>query len=171
MKITERDILDRLHVRYDDVSMNARRYVVAEHVPSSTGGAAHIADFVVLDVWRTKLAFHGHEIKCSRSDWLAELRQPWKAEAIKRHMDHWWLVVSELSIVKMEEIPEDWGLMFVAGSTVRAKKIAPRLTAPWAYPSPAVDRAFTAAFTRAAQKTAMRQARVLVDTPLEQVGA
>jgi hypothetical protein len=144
---TERDLLDLLHKRYNAVTMDARRYAVAEHVPTSTGGAQHIADFVALDVWTSKLDFHGHEVKCSRADWLAELRQPRKAQAIKRYMHYWWLVVSDASIVKPGELPDDWGLLVVTSKGLRATRPAPRLT-----PEPASLR-FVAAFTRAVQKT------------------
>jgi hypothetical protein len=123
-KLCEADVLHRLHVRYGFVSMNARRFAVAEHVPTSTGGASHIADFVAFDVWRSKLLFHGHEIKCSRADWLVELRQPWKAESIKRYMDYWWLVVTDKNVVKESELPDDWGLLVASGSVLRAVKIA-----------------------------------------------
>lgn len=148
----EADILQRLHVRYGHVSMNARRYTVAEHVPNTTGFASHIADFVAFDVWRSKLLFHGHEVKCSRSDWLAELRQPWKSESIKRYMDFWWLVAADKNVVKDGELPEDWGLLVVSGSGLRAVKVAPRLN-----PEP-MPRLFTASFSRATQRTAMRRA-------------
>lgn len=150
--MSEADILQRLHVRYGLVTMNARRFAVAEHVPSSTGSASHIADFVAFDVWRSKLLFHGHEVKCSRSDWLAELRQPWKAESIKRYMDFWWLVVSDKNVVKDGELPDDWGLLVVSGSVLRAAKSAPRLS-----PEP-MPRIFTASFSRATQRTALRRA-------------
>ncbi len=152
IKFTERDVFQRLHTRYNQVTMNARRYAVAEHVPCSMNWAPHIADFIAFDVWSSKLAFHGHEIKCSRADWLAELRQPWKSESVQRYMDYWWLVVSNPAIVKDGELPDDWGLMVVRGSVVRAVKGAPKLQ-----PEP-MPKQFVAAFSRAIQKTAAREA-------------
>jgi len=152
-KYSERDIFQRLHTRYNLVTMNARRFVVAEHVPCGMNWAPHIADFVAFDVWSSKLRLHGHEIKCSRADWLVELKKPWKSEAIKRFMDHWWLVVSDSSIVKDGELPDDWGLMVVRGSVVRAVKSAPKLQ-----PEP-MPREFVAAFSRAVQKTASRETK------------
>jgi hypothetical protein len=147
-KWTEREVFLRLHRRYGEVAMNARRYAVAEHVPNATGSPSHIADFIAFDLWRTKLLFHGHEFKCSRADWLAELKQPWKAEAIKKYMHHWWLVATGPAIVKDDELPEGWGLIVASGKGLRAVKAAPRLT-----PEP-MPQVLVASFARAVQKTA-----------------
>jgi len=53
----------------------------------------------------------GHELKVSRSDWLHELDQAHKAEEWWSHCHKWWVVASDSSIVKPEELPEGWGLM------------------------------------------------------------
>lgn len=152
LKFSEDDILQRLHKRYAFVSMNARRFVVADHVPSGMNYAPCIADFVAFDVWNSKLLFHGHEVKCSRADWLAELRQhPWKSEPIKKYMDFWWLVTADKSIVKASELPEDWGLLVVAGSGLRSVVPAPKLS-----PEP-MEIPMMAAFSRAVQRTATRR--------------
>lgn len=52
----------------------------------------------------------GHEIKVSRSDVLAELADPHKAEAWKQYCVRWWLVVAEPGLVEGLEIPDDWGI-------------------------------------------------------------
>lgn len=51
----------------------------------------------------------GHEIKVSRSDWLAELRSP-KADAWADQC-HAWYVVAPAGLVPVNELPEGWGLM------------------------------------------------------------
>lgn len=106
----------------------------AEHVRSKLEGygSKRIADFIAADKWPgipygKSMALHGHEVKVSRSDWLTELRDPEKAEAFKRYMHHWWLVVSDAAIVKPGELPEGWGLMVKTGGVLRAKVRAPRL--------------------------------------------
>jgi hypothetical protein len=133
---TERDMLDLLLDRYTAIRRGtiSDRWVRAEHVKSSLGYADgdRIADFISGDKYGgaegSQLALHGHEVKVSRSDWLAELRDPSKADAIKRYMHHWWLVVPDASIVKPGELPEGWGLL-APGSDgrLRARKSAPRL--------------------------------------------
>lgn len=53
----------------------------------------------------------GHEIKVSRSDVLAELADPMKAEPWSRHCSYWWLVVADPSLVAGLTVPEAWGIM------------------------------------------------------------
>lgn len=158
---TERDMLNLLQERYTAIRRGtiADRWVRAEHVKSSLGYADgdRIADFVAGDKYGggaagEKLALHGHEVKVSRSDWLTELRDPSKAEAIKRYMHHWWLVVPDASIVKPGELPEGWGLLAPGpDGRLRARKTAPRLT-PEAPPL-----AFIISLMAAAARTAHRE--------------
>lgn len=155
-KWTERAVLDLLEGRYSMRSQGTGvRYVRAEHVRSQAGfDAPRCADFVAMDLWWNfgrGCDLHGHEVKVSRSDWLTELRQPEKCQPIKRYMDRWWLVVSDASIVKPGELPEDWGLMTVAGSRLRVKVDAPKLL-----PDP-IPKAFLAPLLRATQATAERR--------------
>lgn len=132
---TERDMLDLLLARYTQMRPGALadRWVRAEHVRVALAyDARRIADFIAADKWPgmpygSSIALHGHEVKVSRADWLTELRAPEKAEAFKRYMHHWWLVVPDASIVKPGELPEGWGLMVRSGSRLRAKVKAPRL--------------------------------------------
>ncbi|MFV8160828.1 hypothetical protein ACNQVK_01505 [Mycobacterium sp. 134] len=158
---TERDMLDLLLARYTAIRRGtvADRWVRAEHVASDLGhrrtGVSKVADFVAADKYPgmpygTALALHGHEVKVSRSDWLTELRDPTKAEAVKRYMHHWWLVVPDADIVKPGELPDDWGLLVKSGNKLRAKVAAPRLA-----PGP-VPLDFTIALMAAATRTAYR---------------
>ena len=86
---TERSMLDRLNVRYSSRVTNGgwsgSKYLRAEHVPAGLRLQRHrICDFVATSMHSTPWAreqpmafppvFHGHEVKVSRSDWLAELR-------------------------------------------------------------------------------------------------
>lgn len=155
---TERDMLDLLHDRYSAISQGLPRYVIAEHVRSACGlgwGADRIrvADFIAQDtIPSAGLRLHGHEVKVSRSDWLTELADPSKAEAIKRYCDRWWLVVPDESIVK-DDLPDRWGLLVIGGDgRLRARHRAPALTPE---PMPAT---FRAALMRAVAKTANRGA-------------
>lgn len=53
----------------------------------------------------------GHEVKVSRSDVLAELADPTKADPWARHCTRWWLVVAHPSLVNGLAVPEAWGIM------------------------------------------------------------
>jgi hypothetical protein len=172
-KYTERQMLDYLHKRYSFEIGNGRRYAVAEHVKDDAGFYhKRVADFISIDCWPggqgDGIQLHGHEVKVSRSDWLHELKDPEKAEAFKRYMDRWWLVVPDLAIVKPFELPEDWGLLSLvketipgwgshptrAGFQLRVKVQAPRLS-PEPLPKPML-----ATLMRATAKTAKRQAEL-----------
>lgn len=53
----------------------------------------------------------GYEVKVARSDWLAELDQPAKAEAWEQNVHEWWIVAPDTTIVRPEELPPGWGLL------------------------------------------------------------
>ncbi len=173
VKHTETTVLAALRRRYDQQHGNGDRWAFATHVRCSAGfgqgGLIRTADAVAMDLWPSKgLEIHGHEVKVSRSDWLTEMKNPAKCEPVKRYCDRWWLVVSDRSIVKPGELPDDWGLMVVTErrysrwvpercgydvgveSTVRTVKAAPRLK-----PDP-ISRDFVAPLLRATVKTAAR---------------
>ena len=154
-KATERDMLNALARRYSGMSMgDSARYAYAEHVRSSTSWARRSADFMAMDLWpSTGLNLHGFEVKCSRSDWLVELRDPSKAEEFKQYMDRWWLVVSDRAFVKPGELPTGWGLLALdKRGVLRRVTQAPALT-----PLP-LPKGMLAALLRATAKTAQREA-------------
>jgi len=165
-KATERAMLDALHARYSQTSQGQlQRYVCAEHVRNGCGFGdwdyllnqrrdLRTADFIAQDTWEAPgLLLHGHEVKVSRADWLRELAEPGKAEAIKRFCDRWWLVVPDARIVR-DDLPDGWGLLaFGVNGKLRIVKRAPRLTPE---PMPAT---FRASLMRAVAKTAGRRRR------------
>lgn len=131
-RFTEREMLDKLSGRYGQKAGNGRRYSIAEHVKNAGGfDANRQADMIAMDLWPSGNGnvLIGHEVKCSRSDWLNELKDPTKADAFKRYMHYWWLVAAEASVYRLDEVPEDWGIM-VAGPNgmLRAVRQAPLLT-------------------------------------------
>jgi len=153
---TERSMLDLLLARYNAERPGtiADRWVRAEHVRNTQRlgyQLTSIADFIAIDKYGTTQAMHGHEVKVSRSDWLTELRNPDKAERVKRYCDYWYLVIPDAAMVKPGELPDDWGLIVKAGSRLRIKVKAPRLEP---VPTP-LD--FIAGLTAAVQRTAFRE--------------
>lgn len=156
IKATERDVLDCLARRYGERYGNGYRWAYAEHVKSATGFAMdqklRIADALAIDCWTSKgMEIHGHEVKVSRSDWLAELRDPEKAEAFRPYVNRWWLVVPDRAIVR-DDLPAGWGLMLAhPGAGTRVVRQAPLLD-PIAIPRPML-----AAMLRATAATALRR--------------
>jgi hypothetical protein len=154
-KTTERDLLNLLAQRYGVMSMgDSARYAYAEQVPSKTSWVTRRLDFMAMDMWPSAgLDLHGFEVKCSRSDWLVELRDPSKAEEFKQYMDRWWLVIADRAMVKPGELPEGWGLIALdKRGSLRTVTFAPRLT-----PAP-MPKKMLAGLLRATQKTAQREA-------------
>jgi hypothetical protein len=155
---TERTMLDRLNVRYGKYDAAGIRYTRAEHVKITVGfDSRRICDYMAVALSAGYGVgggphLHGHEVKVSRSDWLAELRAPEKAEAFARYCDFWWLVVSDKTIVRPDELPDGWGLMVAHGQSVRVSKPARRRD-PEAMP-----RDLQATLTRAVTKTTLRLA-------------
>lgn len=115
--LTERDLLDALHIKLESEAQGngGHRWIVAEKVRNGAGFAAtRTADAIAIDTWPSKgLEIHGFEVKCSRSDWLTELKCPEKSEPFRRFCDRWWLVAASRDIVKPRELPDGWGLMAI----------------------------------------------------------
>lgn len=53
----------------------------------------------------------GHEIKVSRSDVIAELNDPTKADAWGKFCTEWWLVISDPKLIEGLQVPPKWGIM------------------------------------------------------------
>lgn len=150
--LPEAAIIRMLEHRHTKIAYGAHRYAFADHVPIATFGAHRICDFMALDCWQGREGhpLHGFEIKSSRADWLAELRDPGKAEAFKRYCHRWWLVVSDQRIVRDGELPAGWGLLAAVGDRLRLVVPAAKLH-PEPLPWPVV-----VAFTRSVAKSARR---------------
>ena len=127
-------------------------WALAFEVAPETGGGTRRADAVAMNMWRSRgHAIHGFEFKVSRSDWLRELKEPSKADAVAQYCDYWWLVIDGDHIVKDGELPEGWGLLTVTrdkndkspkGLRVQAKAAkqnAAPLSKLFGYPSFMID--------------------------------
>ncbi len=102
-------------------------WALFHEVAEATGMSKRRADAIAMNLWESRgLAIHGFEIKISRSDWLRELREPAKAEAVMRNCDHWW-VVAPKGIVLADEVPVTWGHYEVDGRGICCARKAPQL--------------------------------------------
>lgn len=127
----------------------APEWVFLTEVRNATGfDGSRSADAVAMSVWPSRgLELHGIEVKQSRGDWLRELKQPAKAEAIARYCDRWWVAVTDSTLIADGELPAGWGLL-----APRGKKLAAVVEAPRAEPAPETPRRFLASLLAAAQK-------------------
>jgi hypothetical protein len=100
--------------------------VFATNVGWTTGGSARRADAISISMYPSRgLQIQGFELKVSRSDWLSELKDPAKAEQFASVVDFWWLVVSDVRIVRAD-LPIGWGLMAQSGDRLRVVEQAMR---------------------------------------------
>ncbi len=127
-KRTEGDMLALLRRRYGAEPGNGPAYAFVPHVRNDAGfNASRTIDAIVMSLWPSRgLSLYAFEVKCSRPDWLAEMREPAKAEAFQRYVDYFYLVAATDEIVQPGELPETWGLMVPGGKGLRVVSEAPK---------------------------------------------
>jgi hypothetical protein len=140
-------ILDRLEKRY-----SAPHWQFLRELRNDTGfQSSRACDALAVGMYHSRgQLLIGFEKKISRSDWLRELKEPQKAEAIAQFCDHWYVVIPDAEIVEIGELPPTWGLLHVKGNTIRALREAPTLT-----PRP-IDRGMLAAIVERAIENALQ---------------
>jgi len=135
----------------------ANEYALMYEVRNATGfsGRVRSADAVAMSLWPSRgLNLHGFEFKASKSDWRRELAQPEKAEEICRFMDYWWVVATTNGIVRLDELPENWGLLELRDGKLKCLKKAPKLK-----PQP-LTKEFIASLFREAQRQIIPETEV-----------
>jgi hypothetical protein len=149
------------YTAYDIESLLKSRYTPPEYafLPQVRNGTGYMnqirtADALVMSLYPSRgLDLTGFEIKIRRSDWLSELKNPEKAEAIAQFCDFWFIVAPK-DVVKVEELPSNWGLMIPHGTTTKVIKCAERLT------HTDITRPFLAAILRKAQEVCTPKAEL-----------
>jgi hypothetical protein len=123
----------------------APAWALISQVRNSTGYSGdRTCDAIAMSLWPSRgLELHGFEIKCSRGDWLSEMRRPDKADKMFKYFDRWWLAVSDASVVNDYEVPPTWGLIVMDKIKVNAPILAPE----------PIDRKFLAAIMRRVYET------------------
>ncbi|WP_342314631.1 hypothetical protein LIX17_25620 (plasmid) [Mycobacterium avium subsp. hominissuis] len=120
--MTATDLLGRLRRHYIEPSRRLPGGIFVPEVGMNGGyGAGRRCDAVYVGFTTTSgRQMIGHEIKVSRSDWVAEMgRKNGKADAWADECHQWWLVVSDPAIVRDGELPTGWGLMSPGRSVTR----------------------------------------------------
>lgn len=138
-KVTSADIRAALKLRYPP-----NQHALLFEVADGTGGGGHrYADAVAFGLWPSHgNVIEGIEIKVSRADFLAEMKQPEKSQAVFQFCDRWWLACPK-GMVKPDELPKTWGMLeFLDNGTLRTSVKAPKLD------STAPDKCFIAAMLR-----------------------
>ena len=120
--VSARDVLSAIFTRH-----SGPEWCRFAEVNEGTGGAmGRRADAVCLNIWPSKgYAIHGFEIKVTRADFLHEMKDITKADAVGKFCDFWWLAVPK-GIARVDELPASWGLMELHANGLKIKKQAPK---------------------------------------------
>lgn len=156
-KVTEGEMLGLLRQRHTEKAGNGDAWAFVTHVRSAAGfDAKRTIDGLAMALWPSRgLELIGYEVKCSRSDWQRELKNPAKAEEFCSKLDRFYVAVADDKIVREGELPPTWGLIVKRGARLVTKVEAPVLRQPVAGVRnvelpPAFDRSFLAALLREA---------------------
>lgn len=120
--MTASELMVRLRRHYIEPSRRLPGGIFVPEVGMNGGyGAGRRCDAVYVGFTTTSgRQMIGHELKVSRSDWIAELgRKNGKADEWADECHQWWLVVSDPGIVRAGELPDGWGLMSPGRSVTR----------------------------------------------------
>lgn len=130
--------------KYSASEVPDNKHIKLTQVRAATGfDDLNTADLMIMGGWPSSgNLLEGFEVKVSRADWLNEVKKPSKNDSVKSYCHKWWLVISDETMVKPGELPEDWGMMALRKSKLVVIKEAPMLT-----PSP-VSYAFVASLLR-----------------------
>lgn len=101
--------------------------ILVHEVADSTSRRRYL-DFMVINLWESRgQSIMGFEVKSYRSDWIKELKTPEKQELHVPYCDYFYLLITDEKVAKVDEIPENWGLMVVKGGKLHTVKKAPKL--------------------------------------------
>lgn len=146
---TSSDLMAALAKRYP-----VGQFALLEQVANGTGSRANRwCDAIAMSLWPSRgLDLIGFELKVYRGDWLRELRQPEKAEAIAPYCDRWF-VVAPAGLILPGEVPSTWGLLELKGGKLHVTKDAPSLD-----PKPMTKAILAAVLRRASEASVPKSA-------------
>jgi hypothetical protein len=130
-KRTEDEMLELLRKRHSGGSGNGPTHAFIPAVRNAAAfDASRTIDGYGMSLWPSRgLLIDAFEIKCSRSDWQRELKEPAKAEAFCELADRFWIVAAHDDIVADGELPDGWGLLVAQG-----KRLLQRVEAALLHP-------------------------------------
>lgn len=119
---TAKDMLEMLRAHYRGTPSKPMPGYLADEIQAPNSARRADALWLPLDGYRRGQII-GHEIKVARSDVMAELADPMKAEAWGQYCDAWWLVVPDVALLRDLDIPDGWGIMTPPSAKSRSKRL------------------------------------------------
>lgn len=145
------ELLELLRKRVLGPEGQGQQAVFLDEVRDSTGfKGKRTIDAISVGMYPSRgCLVEGYELKTSRGDWLGELKNAEKAEALARFCDRFWLVTAP-DVVELGEVPPLWGHLERQGKTGK-RLICRREPQPLPATEPP-ERHFIAAMLRRAVK-------------------
>lgn len=124
--LTEAQLVERIRPRYEGENGNGPAGCVVAQVRNQAGhDAQRTIDALGFHFWPSRgLLVDAFECKSSRSDWTRELENPAKAETFCRLADRFYIVAGRADLVKVDEVPPEWGLLVPHGDKLKEAKPA-----------------------------------------------
>ena len=113
MKFTEAQLLAALRQRHSQPgAAGAGRYAFLTHVRTGAAWEQQEMDAIAMALWPSEhFDLHGFEVKCSRSDWLREIRPDTSKSQRARDICDTFSIVAPAGLVRLDELPKGWGLL------------------------------------------------------------
>jgi len=113
VRFTEAELLAALRLRFTfSGNGGSGRYAFLTHVRTGAAWDQQEIDAVVVCLWPSDdhelLAF---EVKCSRTDWLREIRPDISKSERTRSLCDSFTIVAPANVVSLGELPQGWGLI------------------------------------------------------------
>lgn len=130
----------------------AGRYAFLTHVRTGAAWDQQEIDAVAVALWPSENHdVHAFEVKCSRSDWLREIKPSTHKSERTRVLCDTFTVVAPLGVVREGELPDGWGLIqatLVEGAVKLRQKAKPARLVQVGYPG-TLPRGFVVCLLRA----------------------
>ncbi len=100
------------------------QWAIFEELAIKTGYSSQRIDFFAMNVWPSKKFWRvAYEVKVSRADFKNEMQDPNKRKAAEALANECFFV-TPAGLVKVDEVPEGWGLIETTKGGLRVKKHA-----------------------------------------------
>ena len=155
-EFTEGELLVALRQRHTySGNGGSGRWAFLTHVRTGAAWDQQEMDALAIDLWPSgRHDLHAFEVKCSRSDWLREIRPDTSKSDAARAICDTFTIVALSGLVRTGELPVGWGLIEAtrtdAGIPLR-RVVKPARLQPLSRPHErTISRGFLAAILRAA---------------------
>lgn len=151
--MTEAELLAALRRRFTvPGNSGSGRYALLTHVRTGAAFEAQEIDAVAFCLWPSdQHSLLGFEVKCSRTDWLREIRPDTSKSARARALCDSFTIVAPAGVVADGELPAGWGLLIASQSEGAGEvRLRHQVTPTSRQEKPEVSRSFLVALLRAA---------------------